>query len=314
MRPKLPRLHAFLPNLATGLMTVTVLVMLALAFPTLGWSAPAKSITFPALNRPAVARQFPGKFIWADLFSNEPAKAAKFYCDLLGWTSASVLQDDFSYIVLSNGGQPVAGIVQREATSKRPGAWIAYISVKSVKSTLAAVKKAGGTTYAPAHDFPNRGIEAIIADSEGAVLGILQSSTGDPADDEPNTGEWNWFELFSLAPKDSSDFYHRVFGYDVKPDMRVDRSPHLLLSKDDHPRAGMASLPVSKDSKPGWMGSVRVADIEATAAKAVKLGGKILIAPRPAAQGSRFAVVADPSGAAISLVQYIDSENPKDRP
>ena len=57
-----------------------------------------------------------------------------------------------------------------------------------------------------------------------------------------------------------------------------------------------------------------MADIEATVTKAVALGGKVLVAPRPAALGSRFAVISDPTGSEVGLVQYIDNANPANRP
>lgn len=270
---------------------------------------------FPALNRPATTTRFPGKFVWADLFTSEPESAAAFYCSLLGWTAASVEQNEKSYIVLSNGGHPVAGIVQRSASAaKRAGVWIGYISVANAKTTLAAVEPAGGKERAPVRDFPNRGMQAIFTDSEGSVVGILQSSSGDPIDDEPDAGEWNWFQLFSQKPQASADFYRRAVGYEVNADSRSERSDHLILSQGGHARAGVAPLPIRPDARPGWLGCLRVANIEDTVAKAVTLGGKILVAPRPAALGSRFAVISDPTGGDVGLVQYVDNANPGDRP
>jgi len=80
--------------------------------------------------------------------------------------------------------------VQRAAAApKRTGVWIGYISVTDAKTTLATVEPAGGKERAPARDFPNRGTQAICPDSEGSAVGILQSSSGDPIDDEPDAGE-----------------------------------------------------------------------------------------------------------------------------
>jgi predicted enzyme related to lactoylglutathione lyase len=280
-----------------------------------GFPAPARAAHFPPLNQPATKQLFPGKFIWADLFTSEPETAAAFYCSLFGWTAAPIEQSDKSYIILSNGGQPVAGIVLRSpGTAKRPGLWIGYIAVANAKATLTAVEAAGGTIRAPAHKFPNRGVQAILTESEGSVVGILQSSSGDPADDEPKTGEWNWFELFSQKPQAAADFYGRAFGYEVHADMRADKTGHLVLSSGGRARAGIAPLPASADSQPGWLGCVRVTDIEATTARVVAMGGVILVAPRPAALGSRFAAISDPTGGTVGLVQYVDNANPADRP
>ena len=292
---------------------ITVLAALAV----LGCGAPVavRAAAFPPLNQPAATQQFPGKFIWGDLFTSEPATAAAFYCGLFGWTASQVDQHDKSYLILRNGDHPVAGIVERASgATPRPGLWIGYISVAKAKTVLAGVAAAGGHEHAPVHKFPDRGYQAIFSDSEGAVVGILQSTSGDPADEEPRPGDWNWFELYAQKPETAGMFYRKVVGYEVNPDTRTEKSEHLVFSRDGHARAGVAPLPAGPDSRPGWLGCIRVADIDAAAAHAVALGGKVLVAPRPAALGSRFAVVADPTGGAVGLVQYVDNANPGDRP
>ncbi len=274
-------------------------------------SAAAPAATFPPLNSAATKTQTPGKFIWADLFTSEPEQAASFYCSLLGWTSAPIEQKNKYYIVLSNGGHPVAGIVLRQAAaSPRPGVWIGYISVGGAKAALAEAVAAGGTEHAPAQSFPKRGMQAIFSDNEGSPIGILQSSSGDPADDEPRPGDWNWFELYSLKPQPATDFYHRVFGYEVSTDTRATTDDHRLLSSGGRARAGVAAMPAGEDARPGWLGFLRVDNIEATVGKVAGLGGKVLVDPRPAELGSRVAIISDPTGGEVGLVQYIDSENP----
>jgi len=270
---------------------------------------------FPPLNSPASDQQVPGKFIWADLFTNSPDAAAAFYTGVFGWTAAPVEQKDKSYIIMSNNGHPVAGIVQRSAAStKTEGVWVGYISVIKAKATLKLVEPAGGTLHAKARKFPQRGIQAIFTDSEGAVAGVLQSSSGDPADTEPTPGDWNWFELYSLKPQAAANFYHQVIGYDSTPDTRSEKSGHMLLSSGGQARAGIAPLPASPDSRAGWLGFVRVDDIDAVVAKATTLGGAVAVQPRAAALGSRFAVITDPTGGAVGLVQYVDNANPATRP
>ena len=301
-------MHRLFPNrLVTRFASVAVL---ALAAPVL-----VHAEVFPPLNRLPTKQQFPGKFIWADLFTNDPEAAAKFYCDLLGWTADDIHRRDKTYIVLNSGDHPVAGIVARPASATpRAGLWIGYISVLDAAASLARVAPAGGTERAPLQPFPIRGKQAIVSDSEGAVVGLLQSTSGDPIDDEPDPGEWNWFQLYARKPAVSAEFYRRTLGYEVHADTRPGRSAHLTLSQSGSARAGIAALPESPDARPGWLGVLRVTNIEATVARATALGGKTVLAPRPAALGSRFAVIADPTGAEVGLVQYVDSENPGDRP
>ncbi len=281
----------------------------------LGLPASGSTATFQPLHSPATGEQHPGKFVWADLFTTDPVAATKFYSGLFGWTANTIDQNGRAYTVFSNGSRPVAGLAPRHtANTKRPSRWISYIAVKDIKSTLALVTQAGGQVRAPARDFPDRGSQAIIADNEGAPIGLLQSSSGDSADDEPQPGDWNWFELYIKEPKAASAFYARVLNYAVKPDDRTERKNDYLLTSDDRPRGGVAPLPDREDAKPGWLGVVRVANMDETLVRVTALGGEVLVAPRAAAYESRFAIIADSTGGTIGLVEYVDNANPATRP
>ena len=213
------------------------------------------------------------------------------------------------------GDRPVAGIVGRSAgETNRLSRWIPYVSVADVNAAVSAATKAGGKELAPARDFPQRGQQAIFSDGEGAPIGILQSSSGDSADAEPKPGDWNWFELLAQKPFEAVNFYHLTFGYTVAADTRTEKKAHFLLSSGDLARCGVAPVPDQPDAKAGWLGFIRVASVEGTVARVAVLGGEVLVAPQPAAMGSRSAIIADPTGGAVGLIEYIDNENPANRP
>lgn len=275
----------------------------------------AAHAAFPPLNSPASPEHVQGKFIWADLFTSRPDVAASFYCKLLGWTVAPAEEKNRSYLVLSNGDHPVAGVVvRRKGAAEQTGVWVSYISVVDAKTALAGAVGAGAVEHAPVRDFPDRGMQAIVTDPEGSVIGLLQSSSGDASDSEPKPGDWNWFELYSVKIHTTSDFYKTAFGFEVAPDSRPGKDNHLILSESGRARAGIAPLPASPDSRSGWLGCVRVTDVDDAVSRVPGLGGTVLIPARPASLGSRFAVVADPTGSAIALIQYVDNANPANRP
>jgi len=270
---------------------------------------------FQPLNVPATTEHRPGKFVWADLFTTDPVAATKFYSGLFGWTANTITQNGKAYTVFSNGSRPVAGLAPRPLSKgNRPSRWISYIAVTDISATLKLVKKAGGKTRAEARDFPQRGIQAIIADNDGSTVGLLQSSSGESADDEPKAGDFNWFELFVEQPKTVSDFYRQVINYDVAPDLRTERKNDFVLSSGGLARAGVAPLPEREDAMVGWLAVVRVANLDETLGRAVTLGGEIMLSPREAAFESRFAIVADSTGGTIGLVEYLDHANPANRP
>ena len=301
-----------LPRLATCLVVTT---MLGIALPV---HASASNAVFQPLNNPATKEHLPGKFVWADLFTTDPVAATKFYSGLFGWTANKIEQNGKAYTVFSNGSRPVAGLAPRPASlTKRNSRWIGYVTVTNIASTLALVKKAGGEVRAKALNFPNRGVQAIIADNEGCTIGLLQSSSGDARDVEPKPGDWAWFELYVKQPKAVAAFYGQVFNYEVKPDQRTERKDDFLLTSRDRERGGVAPLPDSDEAKADWLGIVRVQNMDETLARLPALGGEILLAPRPAAYESRFAIIADSTGGTIGLVEYVDnakSANPTDRP
>ncbi len=296
-------LSRFIPVLATA-------TALGLAL-----SASASTPFFQPLHEPPTGEQHPGKVIWADLFTANAPAATKFYSGLFGWTANVVEQRGRAYTVFSNGSRPVAGLVARQSRDlKRPSRWISYIAVADVNASLALVTKAGGKVRAPARDFPGRGRQAIITDPEDSPVGLLQSTSGDTPDTEPQPGDWNWFELFAQKPADAGAFYGQVFGYAAAADTRTERKDDYLLSSGELPRAGIAPLPERDDAKPGWVCVVRVESIDEAVKRVPALGGEVLVAPRPAAYGSRFAIIADSTGGTLGLVEYVDHANPATRP
>src|SRR5664279_2688674 len=75
----------------------------------------AGAADFPALSGTApTGEHFPGKFIWADLFTPDPAAAQAFYTGLFGWEATTIERTSTSgthwYVVMANGGEPVAGL------------------------------------------------------------------------------------------------------------------------------------------------------------------------------------------------------------
>ena len=56
------------------------------------------------------------------------------------------------------------------------------------------------------------------------------------------------------------------------------------------------------------MNFIRVTDASAAAQKAVSLGGRVLVEPRPDRHGGNLAILADPSGAPFGVMEWVDSD------
>jgi predicted enzyme related to lactoylglutathione lyase len=282
---------------------------------SLGLANPANASSFPALNSPASSEHNPGKLVWADLFTSDPDAASKFYCGLLGWTAENIDQKGSEYTIFSNKGVPVAGLSPhskgKEGMSSK---WIGYVSVTDIKATVDLVEKNGGTVHAKPKKFKERGHQAIITDGEGVAIGLLQSSSGDAPDDDTVAGGWNWFELYAKDPVASSNFFHTALGYDAAPETRSGRRSEFVLASGGVSRAGIAPLPDGENVSASWLGIIRVADIDDMLSRVAGLGGQVLVPPHAVEFGSRFAIVSDPTGGAIGLVQYTKDENPAKSP
>ena len=101
---------------------------------------------------------------------------------------------------------------------------------------------------------------------------------------------------------------------EVLPDTRSDRPNVFVLASGGYSRASVAPLAPRPQAKPGWLLFVRVADVKAAAAKAISLGGRVLVAPSDAPTEHWRAVIADPTGAVIGLVQLQEPGKPEEQP
>lgn len=265
-----------------------------------------RAADLPPINDKPTGMMLPGKMIWADLYTKNPAGEIQFYTGLFGWKAMAIKRPSgASYTVLTNDGQPVAGVVFRAAPEGDTGQghWINYVAVSDVAQTITVAMGLGGKVLHPAKLLPDRGTQAILTDSQGSVLGVLHSSTGDPDDTEPAMGSWAWAHLSARDPVAAAQYYHAVLGYTAEPDNRESRPDVFLLSSQQFTRASIGPIPDRPEAYPDWLGFVRVKNLDEAIAKATALGAHVLLTPKSTEPQSRLAIVADPADVAIGLVE-----------
>jgi predicted enzyme related to lactoylglutathione lyase len=275
--------------------------LLLLALGALAWPA---SVT--AADAPDSLVRRPGKFVWADLVTTHPDTVVGFYTKLFGWTAQKLGRDPEDYTLLFNDGRPVGGIAYRKADpeSRTPGGarWVGSIAVTDLNQAVYAVTAAGGHTLVAPRRIAGRGWQVVMADPEGSVFGLLASETGDAAKGEVANNAWAWVQLLSARPAVATAFYEKALGYVVSDDTRTPWPEDRLLTRDGETYAGLTPLPDGKDTRSGWLGYVRVPQVQAAVDTALALGGRVLVAPRDIAGGMQVAIVTDPLGGAIGLV------------
>jgi uncharacterized protein len=290
-------------------------MMWSLAALATGWaaSAIATPLELPPLVQPATQERHPGKVVWVDLVTPDLEGAKTFYSGMFGWTYRDVHSGEKDFVLVLLNGRPIGGIVQRtepKRNSRQP-AWLTFIAVRDVGEAERAAVAKGGKVLSPVREYPQRGRQEILADPQGAVFAVLQSSSGDPADILAEPGDWIWSSLITSDANAGSAFYQALFDYDVF-DLTADDDDrqHLLLASDGYARATANALPANPGKRrPHWLNYVRVVSARDSAAKAVALGGRVLVEPHTDRHGGMVAVVADPSGAPFGLLEWSDSES-----
>lgn len=271
----------------------------------------AAPLEVPPLVQPASTEHHAGKVIWLDLITPDLAGAKRFYGELFGWTFQDVSKGRTPYCVASLNGSPLGGLVQRavEPGERKQPAWLTFLSVADVEQAERTALANGGKILSEPRSYPQRGRQAVFADPQGAVFAVLQSSSGDPADELAEPGQWIWSSLLAGDPDKDAAFYQAVFDYQVFDQIRDDGVEHVLLASNDYARASVNALPPgSSGIHPHWLNFVRVVDTADSVAKVKALGGQVLVAPHLDRHGGSIAVVADPSGAPFGLLEWTDTD------
>ena len=112
-------------------------------------------------------------------------------------------------------------------------------------------------------------------------------------------GRFVWHELMTTDPNAAGGFYSKVVPWKTQPS----GMPSYTLWMSGTARAGgLMAIPDGEaaGTPPHWLVYVATPDVDATAAAVQRLGGRVLKAPADIPNVGRFAVLADPQGAAFA--------------
>jgi predicted enzyme related to lactoylglutathione lyase len=116
-----------------------------------------------------------------------------------------------------------------------------------------------------------------------------------------NIGRFVWYELLTTDPRSAIGFYSDVAGWKTQP--FGDGADYTMWVASQGPLGGVTQLPDAAKqmgAPPCWQANVEVANVDETVAKVKQLGGKVFHLEDVPTVG-RFAVIADPQGAAIAV-------------
>jgi predicted enzyme related to lactoylglutathione lyase len=262
---------------------------------------------FGIVNAPAPADAAdpvePGRFVWHDLMSKDVAAAKRFYGGLLGWRFEDTKRGDRPYVLARSGGTLVAGIVDVTAYADAGPQWLTYLAVADVDKTVAQVRTDGGKVLIEPRNLPNARA-AIVADPQGAPLGLAQVKRDIPDPVDPVPMHFFWQEYLARDAAKALDFYKRLAGFESAiSESRLGVEYHVL--RKTRARAGLYQLPATVvDVEPNWLPYVLVNDPAGLAARVAGLGGRILLPAAPERRNGSLVVIADPGGAPLALQKY----------
>jgi predicted enzyme related to lactoylglutathione lyase len=260
---------------------------------------------------PAGPVRLPGKMVFAALVTPDLVGAEKFYTDLFRWQFQNANVGGRLIGQASFNGRTVAVIAQLPLQKGAMPAWRSFLSTGDVDGSLALAVQHGATLLVKPHDLANIGRDALLADPQGAVFGLLTSSSGDPADVATAPGEWIWSTLVTSDPIADAAFYKTVFGYQTYDAADPSERGHITLASADFARASVNPMPSDHPVlHPRWISYVRVSDLTAMVARATALGAHVVVPPHNDPHGGGVSLIADPAGALFGLLEWQDDPAP----
>ena len=248
-----------------------------------------------------------GVFCWVDLATSDAEAAKPFYSQLFGWTFEDLPVAGMPpYVMAFKGDRRVAALFSLPEDMKARGIlphWQSYINVEDLDAAVQRWQGQGGQVLKAACEVMDAGSMAMVQDPTGAIVYLWQAKThiGAGVVNEVNT--YCWPELQTRGADKAAEFYAAVFDWEIATETKV---PNYITAKvKGHFNCGMfdlerAGLPA--EIPPHWDAYFNVADLDKAIALARSLGGKTLMEPMTIDPG-RFAVIADPQGAGLTLIE-----------
>jgi predicted enzyme related to lactoylglutathione lyase len=251
----------------------------------------------------------PGTFCWPELSTSNQAGAEKFYTGLFGWTKTETpMGPDAHYTIFQKDGKAAAAVAQMDADVAArgvPAHWLSYVATADVDASVAKAQKLGGTLVAGPFDVMEHGRMAVLNDSTGATFALWQMKqhAGINVLDEDHSLVWT--ELVTDDTAKAGSFYTGLFDWTTE---KWANSPmdYTILKRGEAMAGGlMAKTPEMGPVPNHWMPYFGVSDTDGMVKKAQSLGATVLAPPMDVPKVGRMAVLADPTGAAFSIMQFL---------
>lgn len=251
-----------------------------------------------------------GEFCWQELGTRDMPGCKAFYAAVGGLQHRDdpMPMGDMLYTTFfSEGGSVGGGYVLGAPHEGMPSFWLGYIYVDDVDVTAAKAKDLGGTLMAEPMDIPGVCRMAVVVDPQGAMLGLFKPA-GLPGMARHGfaPGGFSWFDLMTTDVEAAKAFYGELFGWTSETNDMGGGNFYTSWKRGEQGFGGMVQMdgPDWEGIPPHWGAYLTVADTDAAVAAAIEHGGQVRVPPTDIPNVGRFAMLADPGGATLSVIAY----------
>ena len=265
------------------------------------------------MNKPFVPHA--GAVFSADIAVPEHEREVRFYSRVLSTGDRPLWREsDLS----NNLGMPIIGLGARTTEhANLPLQWMPHIQVGDVGASVERATALGGSALMHARDAAGRSEWAVLLDPNEAAFGVIpvvDMGTEQEAEDAqspepaPAVGRIYWLDLTVPDASATRDFYCEVVQWSAQDvEMKegdASYSDYNMLSEVGRPAAGIChARGVNAGLPPVWLIYLPVGDLVESIRRTEEEGGTVLNARRDDDGAHAYAVIQDPVGAFLALVQ-----------
>lgn len=257
-----------------------------------------------------------GHFYFADLRTTSFDAAEGFYGPLFGWNFVDVSGniEGQDYWIARIAERDTAGIGLSQPADFIPTPhWRPYLTVDDISAALAQAVVLGARVVEPLVRIPGDGSLVTVQDPGGALLTLWQYAAGSESITvKDDLGAPFWTELHTVDVATSRAFYGALVGWRFEERDACGEHGHVAVPAVDDPRQPVAASLVSigdgshhTGAGSHWRIFFNVLDPDATARRAVDLGGRVVVEPWDQPGVGRAAILADPSGATFVVMRPV---------
>lgn len=255
-----------------------------------------------------------GGILSADIAVPKHEQVVRFYTRVLTTGENPLWRED----LMNNQGMPVIGLGERsEAYAMLPVQWMPHIQVADVARSVEHALALGGRELLHARANDGTSQWAVLLDPNGAAFGLIpvvseeEIPSGDataPRDQSWRIGCIAWVDLTVSNAPAMRDFYQAVVGWSVQEVEMEDAggryADYCLLGEDGRPAAGIRhARGVNAGLPPVWLLYLPVGDLAESLRRVREGGGTVIKEKTRSGRGEACAVIQDPAGACLALVQ-----------